>query len=106
MSFCTTRHVKSSRKIKDCYWCGQMILVGNPKVYISTLIEGDFSDVNLHPECFDASNRWQDRNKFEDSWPEWATMERGTTKTKWEVTDEYHNMMNAPQIYSHAHKTI
>lgn len=84
MSFCTTRHVKSSRKIKDCYWCGQMILVGNPKVYISTLIEGDFSDVNLHPECFNASNRWQDRNKFEDSWPEYASMERGAIESKWE----------------------
>lgn len=75
--FFTVAEVKASRKAHRCYWCLQMIEVGQPKVTTSGKFEGDFLFTRFHPECYKALERWQRENPEDDYWPDEGTMKRG-----------------------------
>lgn len=49
------REVKSSRKCKCCIWCGEAINVGEPKLVVTGIYDGDFQANDYHPECSDGS---------------------------------------------------
>ncbi len=51
MSFCHDRPVGAVRKARRCYWCGEMIEVGQPAVRSSGEHEGDFHCSYMHCEC-------------------------------------------------------
>ena len=78
MSFCNVTEVKACRKKKRCQWCVELIEVGQPKIYVSAIWEGDFFTSHFHPECWKALDEWQDRTK-EEEWPE-GPMKRGSSE--------------------------
>lgn len=82
MSFFNITRVKACRKPTRCYWCDEIIEIGQPKITTATVFEGDFQSNNFHPECFDALERWQDENREEEYWPDCGSMKRGTTEEK------------------------
>lgn len=51
MSFYRNQQIKAVRKQRQCTWCGEMILKGEPANYYATTYEGEFQDGYLHPEC-------------------------------------------------------
>lgn len=79
MSFFNITRVKACRKPTRCYWCGEIIEIGKPKTTTATVFEGDFQTSNLHPECFDALQRWQAAEPGEEYWPDYGSMKRGST---------------------------
>lgn len=79
MSFSNVTHVKSSRKARCCYWCPEGIEIGQPKVVIAAVYEGNFFCVGFHPECHKALQRWQSENPGEEMWPDEGSMVRGSS---------------------------
>lgn len=49
--------VAHGRKKYTCEWCGQRIDIGEPRAGWKGVYDGDFSEVTMHPECFDAYTR-------------------------------------------------
>jgi len=85
MSFCNTRHIKSSRKASRCYWCAELIKVGDPKTTVSHINEGDFFHTRFHPECEVVVREWQKKNNDEEYWPDCGEMRRGSTEPKFNI---------------------
>jgi hypothetical protein len=58
VSFHTERHVKQSRKERECNWCWEAIPRGTPYTAAFGTFEGDTYKSNYHPECSAAIPRW------------------------------------------------
>ena len=60
-------HVKRSRKTHLCWWCGQIINVGEP--YSRWGFIGDYrmSTVKVHPECRDLWHEYSSEDEYYDS---------------------------------------
>ena len=85
MSFQNRTNVKSSRKRKRCYWCGEWIEIGVPCVARAGVFEGVFCHDRVHVECDKASREWWTKyNRFGDEGPEEGSMKRGSTEPKYE----------------------
>lgn len=86
MSFYREQEIKSSRKACRCFWCGQVIAVGCPKITIANVWEGDFFFSKFHPECREAVKLWRKEYPEEELWPDEGSMDRGKI-----TGQEYHN---------------
>ena len=64
MSFHTRRAVKSTRKLRVCYWCGVRIEVGEPAVRLTGVGPDGWYDEHLHPECDRACDEYVRRPEF------------------------------------------
>ncbi len=51
------RSVKSSRKRRVCYWCGDYINIGNPYESYRWRSYGDSGSCEMHPECRKACSK-------------------------------------------------
>jgi hypothetical protein len=85
MSFESRTNIKSCRKPKRCYWCGEWIEAGEPCVARAGVWEGDFYSDRVHPECDKATGDWwKTFGKHEYEGPEEGSMKRGSTEPKHE----------------------
>lgn len=80
MSFQNSRKVKSCKKAKRCDWCDEWIKVGESKIFLAHVFDGDFYTSHFHPECYESAQKWWDENRDEDCAPDRGTMKRGSTK--------------------------
>ena len=74
------KQIKASRKRHCCEWCNERIEVGQPKTTESGVWEGDFFFRRLHPECYEAQEKWvkiqHDAGEAYIEYP-WDRMPRG-----------------------------
>jgi hypothetical protein len=83
MSFQHSQTIKAVRKARYCYWCGEMIEVGQPAVKAAGVSEGDFWSSTMHPECDEACIVWWKKiGRDADYGPEEHSMLRGSTLDK------------------------
>jgi len=53
------KEIKRGRKNRACFWCGQIIELGQP--YVSWCwVENGIERINVHPECRDAWHKVAD----------------------------------------------
>jgi hypothetical protein len=82
MSFYSTRKIKAVRKARHCYWCGEMVEVGQPAVKSAGYGE-DFWSSTMHPECDEAHAAWWKKIGYgADYGPEEHSMKRGSTEER------------------------
>ena len=82
MNFTKITDVTKPRKAKRCYWCDERCEIGQPRVVVSGLCEGDFFADHHHLECHEAWSKWWDGNPLEYEPPEEGSMKRGTIEVK------------------------
>lgn len=73
--------VRISRKVSSCYWCNQLVNIGDAKTTVASVFMGDFHFSKFHPECWQALLRWQTESKEYDEWPEPGTNSRPFVET-------------------------
>ena len=52
-----TQSVKTSRKRRQCDWCGEAIEIGQPYESYMWSAYGDTSRITMHPECQTAAGK-------------------------------------------------
>ncbi len=82
MDFTNCELIKKPRKRKHCYWCNEWCEIGEPRVNISGMFEGDFFHDHYHPECKEAWSQWWKVNWRDGEGPEEGSMIRGSVELK------------------------
>ena len=49
-----TKFVRSCRRRRRCYWCGEFIEIGQSLWKYVDLVDGEIADFVFHPECEEA----------------------------------------------------
>lgn len=78
------RSIRSSRKIRTCDWCGELIRIGEPYESYRWREGGDVGTIRVHPECLDAMRRTA---REEGGWIDWEPLENHRGKS-WRETIE------------------
>lgn len=78
MDFFREQITKKTRIPKKCWWCDEMIEIGQPKVHHAYTVDNEFSALNYHPECVAACDILMAKDKFGFGLlPDRGSMERG-----------------------------
>lgn len=102
MTFYRERHIRSTRKQKQCIGCLRMIPAGSPALDVAGHWEGDFWSGAYHPECRAAeialnalhdvyAGEWMGLSEIEwDDW-DWLLTEHSVAAANMGITREMYD---------------
>ena len=78
--FCSSNHIRRTRRERPCCWCGEQIPAGGEAWSIRGSHDGEFWAWHMHAECMQAQRRCtsSERDELQDGW-EFGEFGRGMT---------------------------
>lgn len=78
--FCSSNHIRKTRRERPCCWCGEQIPRGSEAWSIRGSRDGEFWADHMHAECYAAHQRCDsdERDELRDGW-EFGEFRRGMT---------------------------